>query len=602
MSKAITVPNNSSEKFISPQSEIYFCNVPFGLDQKNVIMFSNKTEQQNYFLKFPAQGGCATQHYTGLNIIRKEKQLAIRGNFGLLYDFNYIAFRNPANDVERGGEQTERWWYCFVTDVHYCEELVTKIEFEVDSWQTFQFDIVYYDSWITRAHCRKANDTLGGNLESEPLAYDKSYQVLTEHIDGFSWSIDWFLKTLSKPVPDGSSWDFQVGGTGLGVYKTPYYYYRTLSMPSADVNAYIDSRWNNVSTWSLPPISSSLGDIPMGFVDRRKDVVELIGRPAFLTSDIPMANALPVPSVSIVTKHLTPNVTRQSLACGYSPRNKKMFTSLFNSISLFNRSGFYMPFKPELLRNDSIDMTVEARQLDGDIMISINNYNDINGCYAKIPYNLSMPVAFDENASIGAQLDRLRHAFSIAYEVGSTVVAGGLGVAGLEARGAYAASKGARGGAITNPDYFRVAKGQLGLETANSGVTTIGKTYDHLRNIAELGADKPIMQGSDTGDLVSYLDIYKRINIAQSSPTYTECQRIDRFFDMYGYAQNFIGYPYAWATTRSRWNYLQTSCINLKVKAPAIYEEEIKAIFDSGVTLWHGADGFGDYSNPNTNV
>ena len=39
----------------------------------------------------------------------------------------------------------------------------------------------------------------------------------------------------------------------------------------------------------------------------------------------------------------------------------------------------------------------------------------------------------------------------------------------------------------------------------------------------------------------------------------------------------------------------------MKCNAPADYENKLKAIFNSGVTIWNDYDEFGDYSNTNGN-
>ena len=122
--------------FDKPTSEIYFLTVPFSPDLKNVIKFSSREEQQNTFI------GLAGKHFTNLNIIRKNRPLIIKGDFGDYYRYNYIMFKNP--------ELSDKWWYAFITDSNYLGSGSTEINFVIDPWQTFQFNITYYKCMIER--------------------------------------------------------------------------------------------------------------------------------------------------------------------------------------------------------------------------------------------------------------------------------------------------------------------------------------------------------------------------------------------------------------------------------------------------------------------
>ena len=66
--------------------------------------------------------------------------------------------------------------------------------------------------------------------------------------------------------------------------------------------------------------------------------------------------------------------------------------------------------------------------------------------------------------------------------------------------------------------------------------------------------------------------------------------RIATYFHQYGYAQNKLMQPSF--KGRKYWNYLQTSDCHLKVpNCPKEHLQQLKAIFDSGVTVWHKANG-----------
>ena len=157
--------------FNNPTSEVYFLNVPFSPDYKNIIDFSSKSEQESEFKKL------ADKHFTGVNIIRKNRTLEIKGDFAEYYKYNYMMFKNPELD--------NKWWYAFIIDSNYTSTGSTNIVFQIDVWQTFQFDITYYRCMIERGIVPRTSEkaqstgiTIDGYknwTQSEPLNVDPLY-------------------------------------------------------------------------------------------------------------------------------------------------------------------------------------------------------------------------------------------------------------------------------------------------------------------------------------------------------------------------------------------------------------------------------------------
>ena len=74
-------------------------------------------------------------------------------------------------------------------------------------------------------------------------------------------------------------------------------------------------------------------------------------------------------------------------------------------------------------------------------------------------------------------------------------------------------------------------------------------------------------------------------------------ERIDKFFDMYGYLTNKIKIPNI--NNRPNWNYVKTIGCNITANIPQEDLLTIKNIFDNGITLWHNTNTFLDYSQNN---
>ena len=66
---------------------------------------------------------------------------------------------------------------------------------------------------------------------------------------------------------------------------------------------------------------------------------------------------------------------------------------------------------------------------------------------------------------------------------------------------------------------------------------------------------------------------------------------------MYGYKVNSLKVPNI--TGRTNWNYVKTINANILGDIPQEDIQELKTMFDSGVTFWHNPSTFLDYSQSN---
>ena len=72
--------------------------------------------------------------------------------------------------------------------------------------------------------------------------------------------------------------------------------------------------------------------------------------------------------------------------------------------------------------------------------------------------------------------------------------------------------------------------------------------------------------------------------------------KLDKFFDMYGYATNTVKVPNM--EGRESWNYVKTRGVIISGSIPVDAMDRIKAMFDNGVRFWHG-DFVGQYNRSN---
>ena len=71
-------------------------------------------------------------------------------------------------------------------------------------------------------------------------------------------------------------------------------------------------------------------------------------------------------------------------------------------------------------------------------------------------------------------------------------------------------------------------------------------------------------------------------------------RKIDRFFDMYGYACNEVEVPDI--SSRYYWNYIQTHGLNMIAPIPQESADAIIKIFENGIRFWKDPNIVGEYT------
>ena len=139
---------------------------------------------------------------------------------------------------------------------------------------------------------------------------------------------------------------------------------------------------------------------------------------------------------------------------------------------------------------------------------------------------------------------------------------------------------------------------QSAISGSLSIMNTIGQIYQHSI------CPQSVRGNTNGGDTLTANNLN---NVALHSMSIRSefAQRIDQYFDKYGYATNKLKSPNI--TGRTYWNFIQISnddCIgysnNQSVSVPPKAMENINNIFRKGVTVWHNHANIGNYSLNNT--
>lgn len=151
--------------------------------------------------------------------------------------------------------------------------------------------------------------------------------------------------------------------------------------------------------------------------------------------------------------------------------------------------------------------------------------------------------------------------------------------------------------------YSVNAGGIAGIANAGIGIYSNQKNYDYYQQglMAEIEKQQLIpdtaTMGSTNATLLGYNmftteNIFSRYNIKSQF-----AQRIDKYFDQFGYLTNTLKIPNI--NNRPNWNYVKLAGANIIGDVPETDLQEIKSLFNEGITLWHNSATFLDYSQNN---
>lgn len=542
---------------IKPTTELYIGNVPWNVGYKSVQSYASRTVQVSEVQKL------CTKHFTSVNIIRRDTSFILQGVNADLTQCNYLMYRNK--DINN------KWFFSFIDKVDYNSKNSVKIYHTTDVWQTFQFDIKYLKSLILRAHVPKNADIVGRWLAPEPIGVQAK---VVKKIDGdntLDWAPSWVLHATSwlenkngKKVYnyDGASTgDIVTSEIGLNVVdsnnlKELIEGYGKLS-PAEALKSNNDDDYSNWISDLLTgeTINKAVKLIATTSIaelqDHRSELVGLYAVPKWVKGEISGKFV----SVANKTEYVNYNYSKTELPCGYTPRNKKMLTSLCRGFALYTKNGFKKVFKPELMQSTAnFRFLGNAMSTDG-VLCNYTNYDDDSESTFKIPYSFQTRFGFDQNTGLDKVINGVQSAIGLIGNVASITTGNPIGLL-------YGSSN--------------------VINSANNIVDSIGQ--------------RGVSNGT-TGDLLSISEDNPIPYFADISVTLNEARYIDDYLDVYGYAINEIDKISDYMNTRSNWNYIQVADCNIKLDAPNEDIEKIISIFENGVTIWH--KDFGNYEVQN---
>lgn len=496
------------------------------------------TSLQNQYNYF---NGLPKLEKDGFSYQRKDSIIRFPAHIDSILEYNYVMYQNS--------NYSNKWFYAFITDMQYISNGMTAITIKTDVYQTWFNDLTYKPCFVEREHVN--NDSVGlhtipENLETGDYISCKLQPSFYENPDTC------FVVATTYQFTSGYSFFNQELPIGL------YYYGLTTLQGVQDVVKLHDQAGKGEAINSVFVTLKS-------FFSSWYSATGIDGQLS-ATVRFDYSTELTVTKVNY-------------LGNNYTPKNKKLLTFPYSFLQVSNHSGQVINYKWENFNLLNVGTT--------NIGFSIKGTITPGGSMKAFPINYNnMLNNYDDNIVVGkfpigaysndVYTNWLRQN---GLNVGLNILSSGLQIAsgiGLMTTGA---------GAVTGGGA--VASGLMGI------ANTMTNVYEH-----SLIPDS-VSGNTCCGDVNFTLGLtnleFKRMSIKNEY-----AKVIDDYFSMFGYKVNTVKVPNR--TGRTNWNYVKTIDCNIEGHIPQNDLQEIKNMFNTGVTLWHNPSTFLNYNATNSIV
>lgn len=578
--------------------------IPFQSDYKHTRWFTSRSQQTTWFSNRTNVASFSNMTF------QRDKDITfvnIPLHIDELREVNYLMFQNT--------HYGNKWFYCFVTKLEYANVRLTRVHFKLDVVQTWMFDMDFKPSFVVREH-RPLWNSDGSpviNTIDEGLNYGTDYETvsITNHKP---FGDVFFLVIVCKSavhtgagVTQNNAINPSMNGTPqpLTYYVQPFRIAQggsivqpNIQVSSRPVNSpdiletlrlifSMDNMVNNVASLY---ITDYIGDDSVTY-DSSSDTVTFSPSTNYSVATINDGEEeIETVAVRNIESYDTMTMNLGSKYSGVpSVTESKLLMYPYTVFVLDDFKGNRIELKPEYINGNNILLKVKGSMgtfnkttyhVDNYLTRGINESNrNIVGIENAIINNNpnDLPIVNDflsaflqgNRNSILTQLKSIS-TNSIHNALGNLV---GLG-SGLAYRNPTASLNSTVAFSQTAHNY------QLDIEAVNSKLSDIANVP---ANLSSMGGNTQFEYGNN------YHGVY--LIKKQITPEYKK--RLTDYFNMFGYKTNEVKIPNF--RTRMYWNYVQTKGCTILGDFNNEDINELKNVFDNGITLWH-TDDIGNYS------
>lgn len=530
---------------ITPSTNLKLLKNPNNLSNENQLTFANASAQYNYF------NSLTKIEVDDFTYQRKDYTIRYKACIDDILDYNYVMYQNSA--------YTDKWFYAYITNMRWLNDHVTEITISTDAYQTFMFDITFKASFVEREHV--SDDTVG--LHTIPEGLETGDYISCKLQPTKTSDIETCFVVAATEFPTGiSSYSTLNQKLPLGLY---YFGLEELADVQRLVKMYDDAGQGDAV--------NSVFVIPKTFFSSWFTLTGLIGK---------ISTTITFDYISTYT------VTKVNyLGNDYTPVNKKLLTFPYSFLQVSNHSGQIVNYRWEnfnILPLSVPDNQVKFRLVGtitpgGSFKLMPNNYNNIlnnnDDCIVLGKYPIG---AFTSDVYT------------------NWLTQNGINIAGFK----------------LNAEQAGIAKGimQIGVGAALAATGDVAggafmgtgakQIFDTMQESYQHSLMPDMVEGNVNCGDINFTNGLNNFEFKRMSIKNEYAAVIDKYFSMFGYKVTTVKVPNI--TGRTNWNYVKCVGANIEGLIPEFYLNEIKNIFNAGVTLWHNPNTFLDYSQSNTIV
>ena len=571
--------------------------VPFSNDYRNTRWFDSKTEQTNYFHNKRA---IFTASQSNFQRAEGRTFLAVNRSIDQLRGCNYIMFQNA--------EYNNKYFYGFVTHLEYKNLSATWVHFQIDVFQTWCFDMDFKPSYVVREH-RKLWNADGSpviNTLDEGLDYGTEYDTVktVQYLPnkGYKWlvivtknAMHTEQKTITPTVigtvqplsyyiipfkDDGTTPVMVMSSTDTFPLTEPQMVLKWLYQDEEAVNnvvsLYVTEHTGIPFTFTVIPGGSD--QIAMNNPDFEIEnvVLEAGNASAFYIKHAPYF--LPLYEEIWSDKYSGyHDVTESKLLmhpyCVTVADDFKGSRTTFKN-EYIDSKKFYINMKGSLGLSNRVSVNVpdyNHQAEDGQSQLTSNETALISSNANDVPIINDLLSAFLQGNRNSLEVQKS----TLLFNAGMNTIGSAIGIG--------SASSGIGMAQQTLGAAQSIGNTVLDFQAINAKQQDIANIPPQ---IAKMGSNTAY----DYGNGYEGVFFMKK----QIKPEYRK--KLTHFFRMFGYKTNEYKIPNF--HTRQNWNFVQTKNCNILGNFNNDDLNELKAIFDNGITFWH-TDDVGNYSLDN---
>lgn len=606
--------------YIAPQGVVHILkNVPIDNSYEHTLYQVSASDQYTKFMQFDKRS-FTQQSYTRVS----ENTMRLEIPVDQIRDYNYLMFQNGASFPKN------RWFYCFITNAEYVNNITTEITFEIDYMQTYYFDFTFGNCFIEREHT--ATDNFGEHLVDEGIGTD---ELICHYKSGYYYNKN-RLYTVIMYLPNMDENEPYVNyNNGLPKPVAPG------DMEGNQANPAYRNRFGGALYCLAIPITNWTDiAVVQAAIKALNSVTAKIVSVFQITGEIYDDNFNTLGwnyhDFSINEQTRFRYVRRPNNY--FTPKNKKLLQYPFKRLVASNGNGQNAEYRWEYFSTMDGDIPQANFQTFNALMPAPkafafpNNYRALvldyeNGVSLE---DFPMPCWSEDSFTQWWAQNKTSFGISLAAGVASTALMSGTALSAaytmaqpyteaIETGMQNLYTNSMNSGLVGSTRSGSIAEGQRTLSAIRSerNILSQGRRNAGISGgIGALGVARTLgslANAKATPDTANVQNNSAVINLLQDRLGFTfydmgvsgeMAEVIDQYFTMYGYKVNRLGFPNLGQTKRPQFQYVKMAYVILKGTSsgdlPAEAEEALKSIFMNGITYWTTAANVGNYSLENS--